>query len=272
MAAMAASSDPSEDELDQLPYLLEDACSTKMMSSVVLSDEQEEAAEKIGETLAEKIVSDRGKDIASTVIQEMNSGEEYREWNVTTWVVADWVLAGTGETNPVDLEKRDNEGTHNSWKQWVIGVETPYYIVKENGEYTVTVNNPTNSAFTVTWIDVGTRDEPKQEAHMITVVGDQYYDTASLREADEGFHNIMISKGYTRNEFISPFENFCTIWSWLFVFKVPSESEPGWEKRYIEELFEARPPLKKRRMHLRADPITDRMLEVLNNMLIKLRF
>jgi hypothetical protein len=38
MAAMAASSDPSEDDLDQLPYLLEDAFSTKMMSSVVLSD------------------------------------------------------------------------------------------------------------------------------------------------------------------------------------------------------------------------------------------
>ena len=104
---------------------------------------------------------------------------------------------------------------------------------------------------------------------MITVVGDQYYDTATLPEADEGFHNIMTTKGYSRNEFISPFENFCTIWSWLFILKVPSDSASGWEERYIEELFKARPrPLKKRRMHLRTDP----MLEVLDNMLIKLRF
>ena len=258
MAAMSASSDPSEDELDQLAFLLEDAFSTKMTSSVVLSDEEEQAAEQIGQTLAEKIVSDRGKEIYATVNQEMDSGEEYREWNVTTWVIADWVVAHTGETNPVNLEKRDNEGTHASWKQWVIGVETPYYVVKENGEYTTSpaLNNPTNSAFTVTWIDVGTRDEPKQEAHMMTVVGDQYYDTASLREADEGFHNIMRTRGYSRNEFISPFVNFCTVWSWLFVLKVPSESEPGWEKRYIEELFEAQPrAFKKRRMHLRTDPM-----------------
>ena len=270
---MAASSDPSADQLEELTDSLQDAFLTKMMGDEILSEEEEDVAENVSLTLAEKIIYDRGEHIYATVTESMNSPEEYRSWNITTWVIADWVLSkiGTGE-NPVDLEKQDNEGTHESWKKWIIGVETPYSIVKENGEFTDTLDSATSSAFTVTWIDVGTRDEPKQEAHMITVVGDQYYDTASLREADEGFHNIMTAKGYSRNEFISPFENFCTIWSWLFVLKVPSESEPGWEKRYIEELFEARPPLKKRRMHLRADPITDAMLEVLDNMLIKLRF
>jgi len=271
MAAIAASSVPSQDELDDLQDLLEDAFFTKMIDDVIDSEEEEAVAETVGLKLAQNIVSDRGTHIYETFIREMDSGEDYRSWNVTTWVIADWVLSkiGTGETNPVDLEKEDNEGTHDSWKQWLIGVETPYYIVKENVEYTDTVKDASSSAFTVTWIDVGTSDQPKQEAHMITVVGDQYYDTASLREEDEGFHNVMTGKGYTRNEFISPFVNFCTIWSWLFILKVPSNNEKGWEQNYIEELFEAQPPpVKKRRLHLRKDP----MLQVLDNMLIKLRF
>ena len=267
---MAKSSEPSADQLEELTDLLQDAFITKMMGDEILSEEEEDVAENVSLTLAEKIIYDRGTHIYETVIREMNSPEEYRSWNITTWVIADWVLSkiGTGG-NPVDLEKEDNEGTHESWKQWIIGVETPYYIVKENGEYTATVNNASSSSFTVTWIDAGTSDQPKQEAHMITVIGDQYYDTASLREEDEGFHNVMTGKGYTRNEFISPYENFCTIWSWLFILKVPRNNEEGWEQNYIEELFEARPPpVKKRRMHLRKDP----MLKVIDNMLIKLRF
>ena len=304
---MAAPSVPSSDDLDEFPYTLQDLLDKKMVGEKFLEETQEDFAEKFSETLARRIVRDRGKEISQTVIDAYN-GEEYRHWNITTWVIADWVLnkiGGNPDENPVDLTKE-----YQTWKQWIVGVETPYYIVKENGVYTPSeaLAKSTSGAFTVTWIDAGTDDQPKYESHMVTVIGDQYYDTAELpekdTEEDKGFESMMTFKDnrgqetkisdYSRNQFISPYTNFCTIWSWLFILKVPSDNDDGWEQRYIAELFgkvpsaaedeeeeeedaaassaaaPAPPPKKKKKsnpLHKPPDP----MLNVIDRMIIKLR-
>jgi hypothetical protein len=238
-------SDLPDSKQNELTNLLNEAFLIKMLGS----EEQKEleSAQSVSLILAKNIVKDRGEDIYATVVTATDSPEEYRHWNITTWVIADWVQSRIDikQTNPVNLTKKDEAGTHDSWKQWIVGVETPYFIVKENGGYEISedLNNPTSHSFTVTWIDAGTRDKPKEEAHMITVVDKEYYDTASFRDEDIGFHSIMNSKGYTRREFISPYENFCTIWSWLFIDTLPNDNRPGWEKGYIKKLFpEPRPP------------------------------
>ena len=259
MAAISASSVLSVRERINLVEFLKDAFFTKMIGEELLSEDEEDFAEYFSDKLAKKIVNDRGEEIKLTVYEAMSSPEEYKSWNITTWVIADWALAqnSNGQTNPVNLKKEDEEGTHESWKQWIVGVETPYYILKENNNYTISRDLDTiskNGAFTVTWINAGTVDQPKEEAHMITVIDKQYYDTASLRDEDNGFHDLMTRKGYKRNEIISPYENFCTIWSWLFVVKIPSHSEKGWEQDYAKELFKkpnvVPPPRKKRRTKL----------------------
>ena len=296
----AAPSVPSSDEpYDpiELLYVLQDILYIKMVDEELLEDEQEEVVGTVSLTLAQHIVADRGTEIYSTVINATRK-EDYGHWNITTWVIADWVLyniGGTPDENPVDLKKK-----YVTWKEWIVGVETPYYIVKKNGVYTPSdaLADSTGGAFTVTWIDAGTDDQPKYESHMVTVIDDQYYDTAELPEKDtdedKGFESVMTEKNYSRNEFKSPYTNFCTIWSWLFILKVPSDNNVGWEQRYIEELFgkvpssaedeeeeeedaaaaspaaPAPPPKKKKKSNPLPNP-PDPMLNVIDRMIIKLR-
>jgi hypothetical protein len=79
---------------------------------------------------------------------------------------------------------------------------------------------------------------------MVTVIGENYYDTATLRDEDKIFDKFMNENGYNnRICYESPYTNFCTIWSWLFILKVPKVQtvkgnvEDGWVENYVNELF-----------------------------------
>jgi len=238
--------------MDLLKDHLADAFFDKMVGEEI-EEEVEDDAENLSRGLAGRIVDDIGTDIVLNIGNSIKTND-HRCWNATTWIIAQWVVKmGGTEINPVEKNKPFECPNHEAWKTWIQGAETPYYILKQGENYIFSdglkgvQKAPRTRKFTLCWIDVGTAEETKEESHMVTVVGDKYYDTAQV---DQGFDDEMEKLHYTRQEFLSPYANFCTIWSWLFVLKVPDDREEDhgavqddwWVKGYIAAVLALRTP------------------------------